>query len=403
MAEYNLAVIPGDGVGPEVIAEGRRVLEAIAASDAGLNFTYTQFPWGSDYYRETGLLMPEDGLQQLRAFDAILFGAVGDPNIPDHITLNGLLLPMRRYFDQGVCIRPSYLYPGVKSPLEGKKAGEIDLVIIRENTEGEYAPVGGRLYPGTPHEIVIQSNVFTRRGTERIIRAAFEYCVRRNKRNKVTSVTKSNAQAFGMVFWDEVFQEVAEEYPQIETESLLVDRACMDLVRWPEAFDVMVASNLFADILSDIAAVVTGSMGLAPSANINPEREYPSMFEPVHGAAFDITGKGIANPLATISAVAMMLDHLGEPDAAKRVDGAVSQCLNQRRVLTPDIGGSATTTQVGDEVLRLLGEGGPLTAEGPERALSRLRAKFDVVPDDVSLVDELIEERRQQARKEGGE
>ena len=256
MAEYKLAVIPGDGVGPEVIAEGRRVLEAVADSGAGPNFTYTQFPWGSDYYRETGLLMPEDGLQQLRAFDAILFGAVGDPQIPDHITLNGLLLPMRRYFDQGVCIRPSYLYPGVKSPLEGKKAGEIDLVIIRENTEGEYAPVGGRLYPGTPHEIVIQSNVFTRRGTERIIRAAFEYCVRRNKRNKVTSVTKSNAQAFGMVFWDEVFREVAEEYPQIETESLLVDRACMDLVRWPEAFDVMVASNLFADILSDIATVV---------------------------------------------------------------------------------------------------------------------------------------------------
>ena len=354
MAEYKLAVIPGDGVGPEVIAEGRKAIEAVARGSADLSFDYTEFPWGSDYYRETGRLMPEDGLEQLKAFDAILFGAVGDPQIPDHITLNGLLLPMRRAFDQGVCIRPSYLYPGVESPLAGKRAGEIDLVIFRENTEGEYAPVGGRLYPGTDHETVVQSNIFTRRGTERIIRAAFEYCDRRDGKKKVTSVTKSNAQAFGMVFWDEVFREVAAEFPQIQTESLLVDRACMDLVRWPEDFDVMVASNLFADILSDIAAVVTGSMGLAPSANINPERRHPSMFEPVHGAAFDITGKGIANPLATISAVAMMLDHLGRQEEAGRVDRAVSQCLNDRTVVTPDLGGKATTEQVGDEVARLL-------------------------------------------------
>ena len=357
MVEYKLAVIPGDGVGPEVIAEGRKSIEAVALGSADLSFDYTEFPWGSEYYRETGRLMPEDGLEQLQEFDAILFGAVGDPQIPDHITLNGLLLPMRRAFDQGVCIRPSYLYPGVTSPLTGKQAGEIDLVIFRENTEGEYAPVGGRLYPGTEYETVVQSNIFTRRGTERIIRAAFEYCDRRDGKKKVTSVTKSNAQAFGMVFWDEVFQEVATEYPQIQTESLLVDRACMDLVRWPEDFDVMVASNLFADILSDIAAVVTGSMGLAPSANINPERQYPSMFEPVHGAAFDITGKGIANPLATVSAVAMMLDHLGRPEEARRVDLAVSRCLNDRAVLTPDLGGNATTTQVGDEVVRLLGMG----------------------------------------------
>ena len=357
MAEYKLAVIAGDGVGPEVIAEGRKVLEAVSGGNPDLSFAYTEFPWGSDYYRETGSLMPDDGLGTLQSFDAILFGAVGDPHIPDHITLNGLLLPMRRAFDQGVCIRPSFLYPGVTSPLAGKKAGEIDLVIFRENTEGEYAPVGGRLYPGTDNETVIQSNVFTRRGTERIIRAAFEFCVRRNKKNKVTSVTKSNAQAFGMVFWDEVFQEVADQYPQIETESLLVDRACMDLVRWPEDFDVMVASNLFADILSDIAAVVTGSMGLAPSANINPERRHPSMFEPVHGAAFDLTGKGIANPLATISAVAMMLDHLGEPQVAKRIDETVSRCLIERKVMTPDLGGQSSTAQVGDEVVRLLGEG----------------------------------------------
>ena len=354
MAEYNLAIIPGDGVGPEVVAEGRKVLDTLAADTPGLSFQYTEFPWGSDYYRETGALMPGDGLERLSPFDAILFGAVGDPQIPDHITLNGLLLPMRRGFDQGVCVRPAYLYPGVTSPLSGKRAGDIDMVIFRENTEGEYAPVGGRLYPGTPHETVIQSNVFTRRGTERIIRAAFENCVRRNKKNKVTSVTKSNAQAFGMVFWDEVFREVAAQYPRVETESLLVDRACMDLVRWPESFDVVVASNLFADILSDIAAVVTGSMGLAPSANINRERQYPSMFEPVHGAAFDIAGRGIANPLATISAVAMMLEHLGASDAARRVDAAVALCLQEGQVLTPDLGGEASTVQVGDLVVHMM-------------------------------------------------
>ena len=356
MAEYNLALIGGDGIGPEVVAEGKKVLDYLAAHTPGLSFNYTEYPWGSAYYRETGRMMPEDGLEQLRGQQAILFGAVGDPDIPDHITLQGLLLPMRRAFDQGVCIRPAYLHPGVTSPLAGKAPGDIDLVIFRENTEGEYAPVGGRLYPGTPYETVIQANVFTRRGAERIIRAAFEHCRRRNRGNKVTSVTKSNAQAHSMVFWDEVFQSVAAEYPQIQTESLLVDRAAMDLVRWPEDFDVMVASNLFADIISDIAAVVTGSMGLAPSANINPEREHPSMFEPVHGAAFDITGQGIANPLATISAVGMMLEHLGEPAAAERVEAAVIRSLQERRVMTPDLGGNATTSQVGDEVVRLLGE-----------------------------------------------
>ncbi len=356
MAEYNLAIIGGDGIGPEVVAEGKKVLDYLAANTPGLSFNYTEYPWGSAYYRETGRMMPEDGLEQLRGQQAILFGAVGDPDIPDHITLQGLLLPMRRVFDQGVCVRPAYLHPGVTSPLAGKAPGDIDLVIFRENTEGEYAPVGGRLYPGTAYETVIQANVFTRRGAERIIRAAFEHCRRRNRGNKVTSVTKSNAQAHSMVFWDEVFQAVAAEYPQIQTESLLVDRAAMDLVRWPEDFDVMVASNLFADIISDIAAVVTGSMGLAPSANINPEREHPSMFEPVHGAAFDLAGQGIANPLATISAVGMMLEHLGEPAAAERVDTAVIRSLQERRVMTPDLGGNATTSQVGDEVVRLLGE-----------------------------------------------
>ena len=356
MAEYNLAVIAGDGVGPEVINEGKKVLEAVADQTPGLSFKFDDLPWGSAYYRETGRMMPEDGLDQIKNHDAILFGAVGDPNIPDHITLQGLLLPMRRAFDQGICIRPCYLHPGVVSPLSGKNPGDIDLVILRENAEGEYAPVGGRLYAGTPHETVIQTGVFTKRGTERIIRAAFEYCVRRNKKNKVTSVTKSNAIGFSMVFWDEVFEEVAADFPQIETESLLVDRVAMDLVRWPEDFDVMVASNLFADIISDIGAVVTGSMGLAPSANINPERQYPSMFEAVHGAAFDIMGKGIANPLATISAASMMLDHLGEPEAARQVEAAVVRSLQERKVITGDLGGNASTSQAGDEVVRLLGE-----------------------------------------------
>ena len=354
MTEYNLALIPGDGVGPEVVAEGKKILTALSNLEPELNFTYTEFPWGSAYYRETGKMMPDDGLSEVGKCDAILFGAVGDPNIPDHITLQGLLLPMRRAFDQGVCIRPSYLYPGVTSPLAGKEAGEIDLVIFRENTEGEYAPVGGRLYPGTPHETVMQTNVFTRRGTERIIRAAFEHCVKRNKKNLVTSVTKSNAQAFGMVFWDEVFESVANDYPNIKTESLLVDRVAMDLVRWPEKFDVMVASNLFADIISDIAAVATGSMGLAASANVNPEGIHPSMFESVHGAAFDIAGKGIANPLATISAVGLMLEHLGENESARRIEGAVMRSLEERRVVTGDLGGHASTEEVGDEVVRLL-------------------------------------------------
>ena len=354
MTEYNLALIPGDGVGPEVVAEGKKILTALSNLEPELNFTYTEFPWGSAYYRETGKMMPDDGLSEVGKCDAILFGAVGDPNIPDHITLQGLLLPMRRAFDQGVCIRPSYLYPGVTSPLAGKEAGEIDLVIFRENTEGEYAPVGGRLYPGTPHETVMQTNVFTRRGTERIIRAAFEHCVKRNKKNLVTSVTKSNAQAFGMVFWDEVFESVANDYPNIKTESLLVDRVAMDLVRWPEEFDVMVASNLFADIISDIAAVATGSMGLAASANVNPEGIHPSMFESVHGAAFDIAGKGIANPLATISAVGLMLEHLGENESARRIEGAVMRSLEERRVVTGDLGGHASTEEVGDEVVRLL-------------------------------------------------
>ena len=354
MAEYKIALIPGDGVGSEVVAEGTKVLDALAARDGSYTFEYSSFPWGSDFYRDTGRMMPEGGLEEMVSHDAILFGAVGDPNIPDHITLHGLILPIRRQFDQGICLRPSLLFEGVESPLEGRRPGDIDLVVFRENTEGEYANMGGFLYQGTPEEVSLQTSVFTYRGTERIIRAAFDHARKRNKAKKVTSVTKSNAMQYGMVFWDRVFDEVASDYPDIETESLLVDRACMDLVRRPESFDVMVASNLFGDIITDIAAIVTGSMGLAPSANINPSRTFPSMFEPVHGAAFDIAGKGLANPLATILATAMMLEHLGEVKAASDVDAAVKRNLSEGAVRTADLGGRATTSQVGDEIVRLL-------------------------------------------------
>ena len=357
MPVYNIALVPGDGVGPEVVHEGRKVLDSLASQDRGVSFEYTSYPWGSDYYRETGRMMPEDGLEQLRLCDAILFGAVGDPRIPDHITLNGLILPIRRTFDQGVCLRPAYLYEGVSSPLTGFGPGEIDMAVFRENTEGEYANVGGFLYQGTADEVSTQTSIFTRRGTERIIRAAFEHARKRNGKHKVTSVTKSNAMAYGMVFWDRVFEEVAQEYPDIETESLLVDRACMDFIRRPQSFDVVVASNLFGDILTDIGAIITGSMGLAPSANINPEGTHPSMFEPVHGAAFDIAGKGIANPLGTILAAAMMLDHLGNAESAVRIERAVVRGLREGQVRTPDLGGISTTSQVGDEIVRLIESG----------------------------------------------
>lgn len=354
MPRYDIAVIPGDGIGSEVVSEGLKVLGAISDLSGGsLSFSTREFDWGSDRYHRSGSMMPQDGLTQIADSDAILFGAVGDPSIQDHVTLNGLILPIRRAFDQYACVRPSFLYAGVKSPLEGKAPGSIDLVVVRENTEGEYANVGGRLYGQTEHEVAVQAAVFTRHGTERIIRHAFDLA-RRRDRKKVTSVTKSNAQGYGMVFWDEVFRLVAGDYPDIRTESLLVDAACMDFIRRPEDFDVVVASNLFGDILTDIGAIISGSMGVAPSANLNPERRHPSMFEPVHGSAPDIAGRGIANPVATVLSVAMMLDFLGEVEAASKVDLAVRTNLREGRVRTPDLGGSATTAQVGDEIVRIL-------------------------------------------------
>jgi len=271
---------------------------------------------------------------------------VGDARIQDNVTLNGLLLPIRRTFDQYACVRPAVLYPGARSPLAGKRAGDLDFVVVRENTEGEYAQVGGNLYQGGPDEVALQTSVFTRRGTERVIRFAFDLTRRRNKKGRLTSVTKSNAQGFSMSFWDRVFAEVSVDYPDVHTESLLVDAACMDLIRRPESFDVIVASNLFGDILTDMSAMITGSLGLAPSANLNPGRTFPSMFEPVHGSAPDIAGKNIANPMATILAGAMMLEHLGEPEASRLVESSVVKVLTAGRPVTPDLGGAATTNEV---------------------------------------------------------
>src|SRR5581483_8063068 len=352
MTVSRIAVIGGDGIGPEVIDQAIRVADAALLKHGG-RVEWNRLPWSGDFYLKTGQMMPDDGWDVLRRHDAVLLGAIGRPDVPDHITLHGLLLPMRRKFDQYINLRPAYLFDGVPCPLadrdpktgalRAKPAGSIDMLVYRENTEGEYAPIGGRLYQGTPHEVAIQTNVFTRRGCERIMRAAFEAARRRRK--KLTSITKSNAQQFGMVLWDEVYREVAKEYPDVQSGSLLVDAAAMDFVRRPEAFDVVVASNLFGDILTDLSAIVTGSMGLAASANINPERTFPSMFEPVHGSAPDIAGKGIANPLAAILSAGLLLDHLGLDKSASALRNAVADVLKAGSPRTPDLGGNAGTVE----------------------------------------------------------
>ncbi len=339
MAQFSIAVIAGDGVGREVMPEAIRVLDRVSQLD------YTHFEWGSDYYLTRGRMMPADAIEILKKFDAILLGAIGHPEIPDHVTLNGLLLPIRRAFDQYANVRPAILYPGVASPLANP--GPIDMIVVRENTEGEYAQVGGFLYEQQPDEVAIQTAVFTRRGVERVVRHAFQLAMRRRK--KVASITKSNAQGYGMVLWDRAFAAVAAEFPEVATESLLVDAAAMNFVRRPASFDVVVGSNLFGDILSDLSAAVAGSIGLAASANLDPTRRYPSMFEPVHGSAPDIAGKGIVNPLAMILSAAMMLDHLGLD--AKPVESAVAAVLAAGKVRTPDLGGSSSTREVTDAVI----------------------------------------------------
>ncbi|WP_135366575.1 isocitrate/isopropylmalate dehydrogenase family protein [Halosimplex halophilum] len=344
MSTYDIAVIPGDGIGPEVVdATAPLVRDAAEAFDFGIETT--TFDWGTERYLDRGAMMPDDGLDRLAEFDAIFLGAVGHPEVPDHVTLHGLLLPIRKGFDQYVCKRPSVLFEGIESPLRGYTGGDIDFVVYRENTEGEYADVGGREHRGFDHETAVQSALFTRQGTERIVRAAFEAAA--DREGRLTSVTKSNAQAHSMVFWDDVVEEVSAEFPSVEVERLLVDAAAMDLIRRPEAFDVLVASNLFGDILTDIGAQVTGSMGLAPSGNVHPGDAYPSMFEPVHGSAPDIAGEGVANPLAAALSWSMLFEHVGEQRAADAVwDGVADQLADASAPRTADLGGDAGTDAV---------------------------------------------------------
>src|SRR5712675_1537853 len=347
MQSFNIAVIAGDGIGKEVVPEGIRVLEA---AGRGFNFTFTwrEFDWSCEKYLSTGTMMPSDGLQQLAKFDAIFLGAVGDPGVPDHVSLWGLLIPIRRSFQQYVNLRPVRLFAGIESPLKNWQPGQIDFRIVRENNEGEYSNVGGRLYEGTPYEMAVQQTIFTRRGVERILRFAFDLA--RKSKNHVTSATKSNGIIYTMPFWDECFQKMSAEYPDVRSDQYHIDILTAHFVKHPDWFDVVVGSNLFGDILSDLGPAVVGSIGIAPSANLNPENEYPSMFEPVHGSAPDIAGKGLANPIGQIWSGAMMLRHLGVFDAADAVETAITDVLAQGTVRTPDIGGTASTKELGAAV-----------------------------------------------------
>jgi len=345
MPEYKIAAIPGDGIGAEVVAAGLEVLAALAARAPKLTFRIESFPWGSDYYRAHGRMMAEDGIARPADFDAIYFGAVGDPEIPDHITLWGLRLAICQGFDQYANVRPARILPGVESPLAGVGEGDLDWIIVRENSEGEYAGAGGRVHTGLPEEVAVETAIFTRSGVARIMRFAFDLARTRPAKH-LTCVTKSNAQRHGMVLWDEIFAEIARDYPDVATDKMLVDAMTTRMVREPSSLDVVVATNLHADILSDLAAALSGSLGIAPTANLNPERKFPSMFEPIHGSGFDITGKGIANPVASFWSAAMMLDHLGEADAGAALLQAVERALASGQASTPDLGGTATTAQV---------------------------------------------------------
>ena len=352
MKKFKIAVIAGDGIGPEVIAEGKKVLSGIAALDGTFAVEFTDFPWGCEYYLKTGEMMPEDGLDTLKAFDAIYLGAVGYPGVPDNVSLGQLLLKIRRGFDEYVNLRPVKLLEGAPCPLAGVKREDIDMVVIRENSEGEYADVGARLYPGTPQEIALQTGVFSRKGCERIMRYAYELARREHK--TLTSISKGNALGYSMVFWDEIFAELGKEYPDVKTQKLLVDAASMMFVKHPKRFAVVVPSTLFGDILPDLGAAIAGGMGLAAGANLNPERKYPSMFEPIHGSAPDIAGKGIANPLASIWSVSQMLDFFGKEDWGKRVIAAIETLLVEKNTLTPDLGGAAKTQDIGEAILEIL-------------------------------------------------
>jgi len=339
MREYKIAAIPGDGIGTEVIAAGIQVLGVLAGRERGFRLNLEYFPWSSDYYRKNGYYIEPGGLDRLKTFDAIFFGAVGAPDVPDHLSLWGLRLPICQGFDQYANVRPARVLPGIVSPL--RNGDGVDWVVVRENSEGEYSGSGGRVHQGLPEELATETSVFTRNGVARIHRFAFELAQKRPRKH-LTLVTKSNAQRHGMVMWDEIFYEVAKDYPEVETQRVLVDAMTTLMVLKPHSLDTMVATNLHADILSDLAAALAGSLGIAPTANLNPERRFPSMFEPIHGSAFDITGKGIANPIATFWTASMMLDHLGEKEASARLMQAV-EAVTAKKIHTPDLGGEATT------------------------------------------------------------
>jgi tartrate dehydrogenase/decarboxylase/D-malate dehydrogenase len=344
MKKYRIAVIPGDGIGKEVVPEGIRVMEA-AGKKFGIAFTWDHFPWSCEYYTNHGHMMPEDGLNKIKNHDAIFLGAVGFPGVPDHISLWGLLIPIRREFDQYANVRPVRLMPGITSPLADRKIGDIDFVVVRENTEGEYSSIGGRIYDGTSREMAIQQAVFTRIGTDRILKYAFEVASKRPKKH-LTSATKSNGISISMPYWDERFKVMAANYPGIKIDQFHIDILTAHFVQHPDWFDVVVGSNLFGDILSDLGPACTGTIGIAPSMNLNPERKFPSMFEPVHGSAPDIYGRNIANPIGQIWSGAMMLEHLGHKDAAEAVMSAIEKNLSEGP-RTPDIGGRASTQDLG--------------------------------------------------------
>jgi tartrate dehydrogenase/decarboxylase/D-malate dehydrogenase len=348
MPRFRIAVYPGDGIGPEVIDETLRVLDAVARIEPELQLEFTSFPWGAQYYRQHGRVVPDDFLQTLRGFDAILLGAVGWPaELADHETL-APLVKIRQSFDQYACVRPAKLLPGVPCPLAGKGPAEVDFIVIRENSEGEYVDNGGRFRRGTPDECAVQTALHTRRGVERILRYGFEMA--RRRRSRLTMATKSNAQRYAYVMWDDILDELMPQYPDVQAERQHCDALLMNLVRWPERFDVIVASNLFGDLLTDLGGVLAGGLGLAPSTNTNPERQFPSMFEPVHGSAPDIAGRGLANPIAAMLSAAMMLDHLGCSSAARRIEQAVASALASGEK-TRDLGGTLTTQAMGDAVV----------------------------------------------------
>jgi tartrate dehydrogenase/decarboxylase / D-malate dehydrogenase len=349
MNKHKIAVIGGDGIGPEVLAEGMKVLKQVSKLDGTFEFEFQEFPWGCEYYLQNGRMMPEDGLDQLAQYEAIYLGAVGYPGVPDHISLWDLLLKIRKGFDQYVNIRPITLLEGAPCPLKDVKREQIDMLVIRENSEGEYAGAGDWLFKGREDEVVLQTGVFSRKGTERIIRYAYEEA--RKQGRTLTSISKANALNYSMVFWDQVFEEVGKEYPDVQTYSYLVDAAAMFFVKQPERFQVVVTSNLFGDIMTDLGAAIAGGLGLAAGANINPERKYPSMFEPIHGSAPDIAGKGIANPLASVWSVSQMLDFFGYEKWGKIVLQAREEVMVDAIALTPDMGGTATTQEVGDQVV----------------------------------------------------